>query len=108
MSMIPSAASTPPLLRGNASTPSRLRSADALRGLTTATLGGAERGRSPRRAPQPKQALMLCVLAGSVIASSILVACTDGTTPDCSGNPSPCGYDLPAPADAGSQSDGGE
>ena len=49
----PSAASTPPLRRGHACTPSRLRSADALRGLITR----GERGRSPRRAPQPKPAL---------------------------------------------------
>jgi hypothetical protein len=42
------------------------------------------------------------------VALSAFVACTEGTTPDCSGNPSPCGYDLPAPANAGSQTDGGE
>jgi hypothetical protein len=41
------------------------------------------------------------------LASVVLDACTDGTTPDCSGNPSPCGYDLPSEVDAASQADNG-
>jgi hypothetical protein len=36
-------------------------------------------------------------------------ACTEGTTPDCSGNPSPCGYPQPPDraGDAASPPDGG-
>ena len=32
------------------------------------------------------------------LAIALVGACTDGTTPDCSGSPSPCGY---APPDNG-------
>ncbi len=36
----------------------------------------------------------LLTCAGLVtVACSMFAACSDGTTPDCSGNPSPCGYD---------------
>jgi hypothetical protein len=43
------------------------------------------------------------------LACAAFGACTDGTTPDCSGNPSPCGYpQTPDSAgDAASQPDGG-
>ena len=53
-------------------------------------------------------AVALAGVALVTVASSAFVACTDGTTPDCSGNPSPCGYELPAPANTASQTDGGE
>jgi hypothetical protein len=43
------------------------------------------------------------------LACSAVGACTDGTTPDCSGNPSPCGYPQSpdSAGDAASPPDGG-
>jgi hypothetical protein len=46
-------------------------------------------------------------LALVMSAAIAMGACTDGTTPDCSGNPSPCGYEQPPVADAASQGEGG-
>jgi hypothetical protein len=48
---------------------------------------------------------VLALAATMVVACAAFSACTDGTTPDCSGNPSPCGYQQPP--DAGSTSDDG-
>jgi hypothetical protein len=45
----------------------------------------------------------------AAVAGAVLVGCTDGATPDCSGNPSPCGYPLPSTGvdDAAIEADGG-
>ncbi|HXN32172.1 MAG TPA: hypothetical protein VN894_09930 [Polyangiaceae bacterium] len=51
--------------------------------------------------------LLTCAGLGAV-AWSVLAACADGTTPDCSGNPSPCGYDQPATGGDDASSDLGE
>ena len=54
--------------------------------------------------------------AGIAVAAA-LAGCTDGTTPDCSGSPSPCGYEQPtgtpdasdsAPNGAGTDGGSGE
>jgi hypothetical protein len=62
---------------------------------------------SPSVAGHP---LHVLASAGMVIvACAAFGACTEGTTPDCSGNPSPCGYYQPlegAATDA-SDTDGG-
>jgi hypothetical protein len=49
----------------------------------------------------------LALAATMVLACAAFVACTDGTTPDCSGNPSPCGYQQPPDAASASEADGG-
>jgi hypothetical protein len=43
------------------------------------------------------------------LASAAFGACTEGMTPDCSGNPSPCGFAQPpdAAGEATSEPDGG-
>jgi hypothetical protein len=43
------------------------------------------------------------------LACAALGACTEGTTPDCSGTPSPCGYGQPpdTAGDAASEADSG-
>jgi hypothetical protein len=47
------------------------------------------------------------VCAGIAVAAAV-AGCTDGTTPDCSGNPSPCGYpQAPGAADAGGSTSNG-
>jgi hypothetical protein len=50
---------------------------------------------------------MLAVAAAMVVACAAFCACTEGTTPDCSGNPSPCGYQQPPDAGPTSEADGG-
>ena len=48
----------------------------------------------------------IAVGLGTAALSSMLEACTQGTTPDCSGNPSPCGYQQPPEAGAADQTEG--
>jgi hypothetical protein len=50
---------------------------------------------------------VLALAATMVVECSAFGACTDGTTPDCSGNPSPCGYQQPLEAASTSEADGG-
>ena len=40
------------------------------------------------------------VACTGIVVAAVLAGCTDGTTPDCSGNPSPCGYEQ-APGTGG-------
>jgi hypothetical protein len=51
----------------------------------------------------PAVGLMALVAA----LASALDGCTEGTTPDCSGNPSPCGYPQAPETDAADQAEGG-
>jgi hypothetical protein len=49
----------------------------------------------------------LAITLAFVVSAFVCIAldaCTDGTTPDCSGNQNPCGYEQP---DAASQAESG-